>query len=56
MLISLVLTSTAGLQAIAFWALRGDFALEWWAPNLFLLLFPLPAITVPVRRMARPRP
>ncbi|MEU0939235.1 DUF5360 family protein [Embleya sp. NPDC005971] len=52
MLISLVLTSTAGLQAVAFWALRGDFALEWWAPNLFLLLFPLPAITVLVRRTA----
>ncbi|WP_020552476.1 DUF5360 family protein [Embleya scabrispora] len=56
MLISLVLTGTAGLQAVAFWALRGDFALEWWAPNLFLLLFPLPAITVLVRRLARVRP
>ncbi|WP_406288890.1 DUF5360 family protein [Embleya sp. NBC_00896] len=50
MLISLVLTSTAGLQAVAFWALRGDFAIEWWLPNLFLLLFPLPAIAVLVRR------
>jgi hypothetical protein len=56
MLISLVLTSTAGLQAIAFWVLRGDFAPEWWLPNLFLLLFPLPAIVLLVRRMALERP
>jgi Family of unknown function (DUF5360) len=44
MTVSLTLTSTAGLQAVAFWALRGDFTLTWWAPNLFLLLFPLPAL------------
>ncbi|MFI6156874.1 DUF5360 family protein [Kitasatospora sp. NPDC051170] len=50
MLISLVLTSTAGLQALAFWALRGDFTLSWWAPNLFLLLFPLPGIVHLSRR------
>ncbi|MGC0422023.1 DUF5360 family protein [Embleya sp. AB8] len=55
MLISLVLTATAGLQAIVFWALRGDFAVEWWLPNLFLLLFPLPAITLLVRRIGEPR-
>ncbi|GAB3962772.1 hypothetical protein GCM10029978_018950 [Actinoallomurus acanthiterrae] len=44
MTVSLTLTSTAGLQAVAFWALRGDFTLTWWLPNLFLLLFPLPAL------------
>ncbi|MFD0362918.1 DUF5360 family protein [Nocardia sp. GCM10030253] len=44
MTVSLTLTSTAGLQAIAFWALRGDFSPAWWIPNLFLLLFPLPAL------------
>ncbi|WP_225727064.1 MULTISPECIES: DUF5360 family protein [unclassified Nocardia] len=44
MTVSLTLTSTAGLQAIAFWALRGDFSVLWWVPNLFLLLFPLPAL------------
>ncbi|MEV6430562.1 DUF5360 family protein [Nocardia sp. NPDC051463] len=38
------MTSTAGLQAIAFWALRGDFSLTSWIPNLFLLLFPIPAL------------
>lgn len=40
--ISLVTTSISGLQAIAFWTLRHDFDLGWWAPNLFLLLWPLP--------------
>ncbi|MEV0294094.1 DUF5360 family protein [Nocardia sp. NPDC050710] len=44
MTISLALTSTAGLQAIAFWTLRGDFSVMWWVPNLFLLLFPIPAL------------
>ncbi len=48
--VSLTLTSTAGLQAVAFWALRGDFSLTWWLPNLFLLLFPLPALVVLTRR------
>ena len=40
-LISLVLTSVSGLQAISFWAIAGDFDLSWWIPNLFLLLYPL---------------
>jgi hypothetical protein len=40
-LVSLTLTSCSGLQAIAFWALRGDFDPVWWAPNLFLLIYPL---------------
>lgn len=40
-LLSLALTSCSGLQAIAFWVLRGEFDLLWWAPNLFLLLYPL---------------
>ncbi|WP_280242912.1 DUF5360 family protein [Nocardia abscessus] len=44
MTVSLTLTSVAGLQAIAFWTLRGDFSLLWWVPNLFLLLFPIPAL------------
>ncbi|MEV7013113.1 DUF5360 family protein [Streptosporangium sp. NPDC051022] len=44
MLVSLVLTSASGLMAVAFWTLRGDFSLVWWIPNLYLLLFPLPAI------------
>jgi Family of unknown function (DUF5360) len=37
---ALALTFCAGLQALSFWALRGDFELGWWLPNLFLLLYP----------------
>lgn len=40
-LMSLTLTSTSGLMALAFWTLRGDFEPGWWAPNLFLLVWPL---------------
>jgi len=40
-LVSLVLTSCSGLQAVAFWALRQDFDASWWLPNLYLLLYPL---------------
>lgn len=39
-LISLILTVSSGLQAIAFWAIRQDFDWLWWAPNLYLLLYP----------------
>lgn len=42
LVISLVTTSISGLQAVTFWALRSDFDIGWWAPNLFLLLWPLP--------------
>ncbi|RRJ63380.1 hypothetical protein EHV15_10950 [Paenibacillus oralis] len=40
-IVSLSLTFCSGLQAIAFWAIRGDFDIGWWIPNLFLLLYPL---------------
>jgi hypothetical protein len=40
-LISLVLTSISGLQAISYWALAREFDMTWWIPNLFLLLYPL---------------
>jgi hypothetical protein len=40
-MVSLVLTLVSGLQAISFWVIRGDFMIEWWIPNLFLLLYPL---------------
>jgi hypothetical protein len=40
-IVSLVLTPCSGLMAVSFWALRGDFDPAWWAPNLFLLLYPL---------------
>jgi hypothetical protein len=40
-LCSLMLTFSSGIQAIAFWALRSDFDLTWWLPNLFLMVYPL---------------
>jgi len=40
-LVSLTLTFVSGLNAVSFWAIRGEFALEWWFPNLYLLLYPL---------------
>ncbi|MNZ82790.1 hypothetical protein D3C78_1014970 [compost metagenome] len=39
-LISLALTFCSGLQAIAFWAIRGDFDWLWWVPNVFLMIYP----------------
>lgn len=44
---SLALTFCAGLMAIAFWAIRGDFDVTWWTLNLALMLWPwlyLPAL------------
>ena len=49
-LISLSLTVCAGLMAISFWAIRGEFDAVWWGCNLFLMLWPLPfllALTAP---------
>jgi Family of unknown function (DUF5360) len=40
-LISLVLTFSSGLNAIAFWVIRGDFDPTWWIPNLYLMIYPL---------------
>ncbi|GAA2412103.1 DUF5360 family protein [Nonomuraea africana] len=53
MLVSLVLTMASGLMAIAFWTLRGDFSPAWWIPNLYLLLFPIPAIVALTAPAAR---
>jgi hypothetical protein len=39
--LSLALTFCSGLQAIAFWWLRKDYDALWWAPNLFLMIYPL---------------
>jgi len=39
-LISLVLTSCSGLQALAFWTIRMDFDFWWWLPNVFLVGYP----------------
>jgi hypothetical protein len=50
-LISLVLTSCSGLQAIAFWIIRRDFDPLWWGPNLILLVYPLFFIPGIARRL-----
>jgi hypothetical protein len=39
-ILSLTLTSTAGLMAIAYWTVARDFDPSWWGPNLFLMLWP----------------
>src|SRR4051812_48262981 len=39
--LSLALTFCSGLQAIAFWAIRRDFDVGWWTPNVFLMVYPL---------------
>jgi hypothetical protein len=46
MMISLALTHAAGLLALSFWVLRGEYSLEWWLPNLWLALFPIAAVGV----------
>lgn len=40
-IVSLAFTFVSGLQAIAFWAIAGDFDAWWWGPNLFLMIYPL---------------
>jgi hypothetical protein len=51
-LVSLTFTVCSGLLAVAFWTLRRDFDPGWWAPNLFLLLYPLPFLPRLLRDMA----
>lgn len=40
-IMSMSITFCAGLMAISFWFIVSDFELMWWAPNLYLLLWPL---------------
>lgn len=51
-LISLILTSVSGLQAVSYWALSGDMDISWWIPNLFLLIYPIFFIPKLVREHA----
>lgn len=44
MVISLALTSAAGVMALNFYVIRGDFDPAWWLPNLWLALFPAVAL------------
>lgn len=38
---SLSLTFCAGLMAVGFWTIRGEFNPSWWIPNLLLMALPL---------------
>ena len=40
-LISLVLTQVAGLMAVGYWALLGEFDPSWFLPNLALVVWPM---------------
>lgn len=47
--VSLTLTVCAGLMAITYWSFLRDFDPSWWAPNLFLMIWPLPYLYKLVR-------
>ncbi|MFD0695780.1 YvaD family protein [Paenibacillus sp. GCM10027628] len=53
-IISLTLTFCSGLQAIVFWAMKQDFDLTWWIPNLYLLIYPLLFIPILLKSSRRP--
>lgn len=38
--LSVALTFCAGLMAVTFWAIRRDFDLVWWLPNIYLVIWP----------------
>lgn len=40
-LISLILTQVAGLMAVGYWALMGEFDPSWFLPNLALVVWPV---------------
>jgi len=40
-LISLILTMVAGLMAVAYWTLLGEFDPAWFLPNLALVIWPM---------------
>ena len=50
-LISLILTSVSGLQAISYWILAKYFDPTWWIPNLFLLIYPLFFIPMRIKEL-----
>ncbi|MEP3449651.1 MAG: DUF5360 family protein [Parasphingorhabdus sp.] len=38
---SLSLTFCAGLMAVGFWTIKGEFNPSWWIPNLLLMILPI---------------
>ncbi|RJO74123.1 hypothetical protein D5S18_18390 [Nocardia panacis] len=49
LVVALPLTSAAGLMALNFYVIRGEFSPLWWIPNLWLLSFPILALIVAFR-------
>ena len=54
-LISLILTQVAGLMAVGYWALLGEFDPSWFLPNLVLVLWPLAFLPKLVCNLGEPR-
>jgi len=53
-MISLCLTSVAGLMAIGYWTILGEFDPAWYLPNLALAVWPLFFLPRLVNAIARP--
>ncbi len=51
-LISLILTMTAGVMAIAYWMLAREIDWSWWFANAALVIWPIPFLPRLVRDMA----
>lgn len=51
--VSLSLTAAAGLMALNFYVIRGEYDPMWWLPNLWLLCFPVVALVVLLRATPR---
>jgi hypothetical protein len=52
-LLSLTLTMVAGLMAVSYWALMGEFVASWFLPNLLLVVWPIPYLAALLRDVAR---
>jgi hypothetical protein len=52
-LMSLLLTSVSGLQAVSYWTLAQETDLSWWIPNLFLLIYPFFFIPTLIRQLTQ---
>lgn len=51
-IVALPLTSAAGLMALNFYLIRGEYSLMWWIPNLWLFAFPIVALAKLFRILA----
>jgi len=54
-LISLILTQVAGLMAVGYWALLGEFDPSWFLPNLALVAWPMAFLPKLVCDLGAPR-